>query len=65
MPSCCVADIGVGAESATFKVKVDAPAVVGVPEIFPEASVSPAGNDPEATLQVSAPAPPVAASVAL
>lgn len=65
MPSCCVADIGVGAESATFTVNVDGPAVVGVPEIFPEASVRPAGNDPEATLQVRVPAPPVAASVAL
>lgn len=65
MSSCWVADIGVGAESATFTVNVDAPAAVGVPEILPEASVRPAGNDPEATLQVSVPAPPVAASVAL
>jgi hypothetical protein len=65
MPSGCVAESAVGAESATFTVNVDAPAVVGVPEIFPAASARPAGRDPEATLQVSVPAPPVAASVAL
>ena len=34
--------------SVTFTVKVDDPAVVGVPEITPEEeSVSPAGRDPD------------------
>ena len=65
-PSCCVAETALGAESVTCKVKSKVPAAVGVPEIFPEASASPAGKlDPEVTLQVSAPEPPVAARVAL
>ena len=64
--SCCVAETGLGAESVTCTVKVKAPAVVGVPEIFPETSANPTGNvEPDAKLQVSVPAPPVAASVAL
>ena len=50
-----VAVCAVGAvESVTFAVKLNDPAVVGVPEIVPlaAASVRPAGNDPELTLQL-------------
>lgn len=48
MPKDAVAD-WVGDElSVSFKVKVDEPAIVGVPEITPEEeSVRPAGKDPE------------------
>ena len=57
-----VAETGVGAESVTLTVKLEVPAVVGVPEIVPELlNDSPAGkDDPVAALQVSAPAPPAA-----
>jgi hypothetical protein len=64
--SCSVTLTGVGAESVTFTVKVAAPAAVGIPEIFPDANVSPEGNEePEARLQESVPVPPAALSVAL
>jgi hypothetical protein len=63
--SCCVTETGVGAASVTFTVNVEVSAAVGVPEIFPEANVSPAGNVPESRLQVSVPVPPLAARVAL
>jgi hypothetical protein len=65
--SCFWAESGVDAESVTFTVNVEAPAAVGVPEIFPEPlRLRPAGRDePDATLHVSVPVPPVAASVAL
>lgn len=66
MLSGCDAETAVGAESVTATVKAEVPAAVGVPDILPEASVSPAGSDdPEARLQLSVPVPPVAASVAL
>jgi hypothetical protein len=60
-------ETGVGAESVTFTVKLEEPAAVGLPEIAPEPlRFSPAGSDePVARLQVRAPMPPVAASVAL
>jgi hypothetical protein len=66
MLSCCCAESGVGAESVTATVKVDVPEAAGVPEIAPELlSDRFAGRDPPATLQVSVPVPPVAASAAL
>jgi hypothetical protein len=47
-------------------VKLDDPAVAGVPDKIPDVlSVSPAGNWPEDTLKVYGSAPPVAASAAL
>jgi hypothetical protein len=47
-------------------VKLDDPAVVGVPDTLPEAlSVNPAGNWPEATLNVYGDVPPEALTVAL
>jgi hypothetical protein len=48
----CVAVCAV--ESVTLAVKLNVPAVVGVPEIDPlaEASVRPAGNAPELMLQL-------------
>lgn len=53
-------------ESATFTLKFDAPAVVGVPEIAPDdgLSVNPAGSDPapETRLYVYGVVPPLAAS---
>jgi hypothetical protein len=54
-------------ESVTFTVKVVVAAAVGVPEIVPEPlKERPAGNDePEAKLQASVPAPPLACKVAL
>ena len=54
-------------ESVTFTVKVEVPGVVGVPEIAPELlKERPAGSDePDARLQVSVPAPPLACKVAL
>jgi hypothetical protein len=54
-------------ESVTFTVKVVVAAAVGVPEIVPvPLKERPAGNDePEAKLQVSVPAPPLACKVAL
>ena len=41
-------------ESITFTVKLEVPAVVGVPEIAPVAAVSvrPAGSEPEVILQL-------------
>jgi len=49
-------------ESVTLAVKLNEPDVVGVPEIVPvaAASVSPAGNAPELTLQLYGVVPPVA-----
>jgi hypothetical protein len=54
------------AVSLTWTVKVLLAPVVGVPEISPVAglSVNPAGNWPEVMLQVRAPVPPAASSVA-
>jgi hypothetical protein len=50
--------------SVTVAVKLAGPAVVGVPLIVPDAlSVSPAGSDPDVTLQVFPPEPPVAPRV--
>ena len=61
-----MADTGLAAASVTCTLKLNVPAVVGVPEIFAEARESPAGKeDPVVRLQVSVPAPPVAANVAL
>ena len=63
--SCCVAETGVEAESVTFTVKVELPGAVGVPEMTPPVLiVSPAGNEPLETLQVSGATPPLAVSVA-
>jgi hypothetical protein len=61
----CVAVCAVGTvESITLTVKLNVPAVVGVPEIVPLAatSVRPAGNAPELMLQVSGVVPPLAVS---
>lgn len=54
-------------ESVTLTVKVAVAAAVGVPEIVPvPLKERPAGNDePEARLQVSVPAPPLACKLAL
>jgi hypothetical protein len=55
MLNACVAVCAVGAvESVTLAVKLNIPAVVGVPEIVPlaAASVRPAGNAPELMLQL-------------
>src|SRR5262249_8626573 len=54
------------APAVTWTVKLEVPAVVGVPEITPVAAVrvSPAGNVPLAIDQVYGGVPPVAASVA-
>jgi len=54
-------------ESVTFTVKVVVAAAVGVPEMVPvPLKERPAGNEePEARLQVSVPAPPLACKVAL
>jgi hypothetical protein len=61
MLSGCCADTGVGAESVTFTVKVDVPVAEGVPEIVPELlSDRFAGSEPDTTVQVSVPVPPVA-----
>jgi len=48
--------------SVTLTVKLDGPAVVGVPEIVPPERLSPAGSDPLATDQVYGGVPPVALS---
>jgi hypothetical protein len=52
-------------ESVTFAVKLNDPAVVGVPEIVPvaAASVRPAGSVPELMLQLYGVVPPLAAMV--
>jgi len=53
-------------ESVAVTVNLLVPAVVGVPEISPELlKLNPAGKLPEVTLQLMAPVPPEAASVAL
>jgi hypothetical protein len=53
-------------ESVAVTVKVQVPAVMGVPEIIPELlNESPAGRVPLVTLQVMGGVPPVAWSVAL
>jgi hypothetical protein len=64
----CVAVCAVGAvESVTLAVKLNVPAVVGVPEIVPlaAASVRPAGSAPELMLQLYGVVPPLAANVVL
>ena len=50
------------APSVTFTVKVEVPAVVGVPEIVPPASVNPAGSDPLDTDHAYGAVPPLAFS---
>src|SRR4051794_32311498 len=58
----CVADKF--AESVTLTVKLEVPAVVGVPVIVPfVASVSPAGSDPALTDHVYGAVPPLAVRV--
>ena len=53
-------------ESVAVTVKVLVPAAVGVPEMAPELlKFSPAGKLPLLTLQLMAPVPPEAVSVAL
>ena len=54
-------------ESVAFTVKLAVPATVGVPVIAPVPAFSdnPAGNDPLARDQVTAPVPPVEAKLAL
>ena len=50
-------------ESVTLTVKLDVPALVGVPVIWPlEESVRPAGRLPAATLQLYGAVPPIALS---
>src|SRR5579862_4040168 len=53
--------------SCTSTVKVELPCVVGVPEMAPveEFRLSPGGSEPEATLQLLLPSPPLACSTAL
>jgi hypothetical protein len=68
--SCCVAESAPACapeESVNFTVKEVVAGVVGVPEIAPELlKERPAGSDePDAKLQVSVPAPPLACKVAL
>jgi len=51
-------------ESSTLAAKVDEPTVVGVPEMVPVAlRLSPAGNEPEFTVQEYGGTPPVAVNV--
>ena len=51
-------------ESSTLAAKVDEPVAVGVPEMIPIAlRLSPAGNEPEFTVQEYGGTPPVAANV--
>ena len=54
-------------ESAAWTVKLETPAVVGVPVIAPvlELRFKPAGSEPVVTDQVTLPEPPVDASVTL
>ena len=52
-------------ESVAVTVKLDVPALVGVPEMAEPLTVNPAGNVPAVTLQLMAPVPPEAASEAL
>src|SRR5260370_14823999 len=64
MLSCFVAVRAGLPESATWTVKVDVPAAVGVPEITPPLlRLKPLGSVPEAKLHVRAPAPPLACRV--
>jgi hypothetical protein len=66
MLSDCVAVSAAGVlESVTMAVKLNDPAVVGVPEIVPlaVASVRPAGSVPALTLQLYGAVPPVAVKV--
>ena len=48
--------------SVTLMVKLEDPAVVGVPEIVPPERVRPAGSDPPATDHIYGGVPPVAVS---
>ena len=58
--------VGVGVvESCTCIVKLDVPAVVGVPEIVAPDKFKPAGKLPAIRLQVYGRTPPVAVKVAL
>jgi hypothetical protein len=62
----CAAVCGVGAvESVTLAVKLNVPAVVGVPEITPvdAARLNPAGSVPALTLQLYGVVPPLACNV--
>jgi hypothetical protein len=62
----CAPVCGVGAvESVTLAVKLNVPAVVGVPEITPvnAARLNPAGSVPELTLQLYGVVPPLACNV--
>ena len=49
--------------SVTFRLKLLDPAAVGVPDIFPAATLSPAGSDPLAIDHVYGGVPPLALSV--
>ena len=62
----CVAVCAVGVlESVTWKVTLETPADVGVPEIVPTVeSDRPTGREPELTLQLYGVTPPVADKVA-
>ena len=52
--------------SVTLTVKLEVPALVGVPEIAPlEVRFRPAGREPEATTQVYGAVPPLTATAAL
>jgi hypothetical protein len=66
MLSDCVAVSAAGMfESVTIAVKLNVPAVVGVPEIVPlaAANVKPAGSVPVLTLQLYGAVPPLAVNV--
>ena len=66
MVKACFAVWGGVPESAAVTVKFVVPAAVGVPEMSPEPlRVNPPGRLPVVTLQLMAPAPPVAASEVL
>ena len=52
-------------ESVAVTVKLDVPALVGVPEMAEPLTVKPPGKVPAVTLQLMAPVPPEAASEAL
>jgi hypothetical protein len=65
-PMDCVALCAISVlESVTWKVTLETPAPVGVPEIVPVVErVRPAGKEPELTLQLYGVTPPVADNVA-
>ena len=65
MASAAIPICGVVEECLACTEKDDAPAADGVPEITPLAafSVKPAGNDPDATVQVYGAVPPLTESV--